>query len=44
MSFLDGLRQAAPMQNRDAPFSFAARASATTFSISSSFSFSSPVL
>ena len=43
-ALLDGLRQAAPIQNREAPFCFATRASATTFSISSSFSFSSPVL
>ena len=42
-SFSRGLRQAAPMQKRLAPASFAALACSTTFSISSSFSLPSPV-
>jgi hypothetical protein len=38
-----GERHAAPMQKRDAPLAFAARADATTSSTSSSDSFATPV-
>ena len=43
MSFSFGLRQAAPMQKREAPAALALRASVSTVSIASKRSFSRPV-